>query len=58
MSDIMEFTTREQFREWLSDNCMSHDGVWLLLGKAGGPKTIKAGEASKKPSALAGSTDR
>ncbi len=45
MSDIMEFTTREQFREWLSDNCMSHDGVWLLLGKAGGPKTIKAGEA-------------
>ena len=24
---------------------MSNDGVWLLFGKAGGPKTIKAGEA-------------
>ena len=24
---------------------MSEEGVWLILGKAGGPKTIKAGEA-------------
>lgn len=45
MSDIMEFADRAAFRKWLSDNCLSEDGVWLLFGKAGGPKTIKAGEA-------------
>ena len=45
MSDIMEFPNREEFRKWLYDNCLSTDGVWLLFGKAGGPKTIKASEA-------------
>lgn len=45
MSDIMEFANREEFRKWLSDHCLSSPGVWLLFGKAGGPKTIKAGEA-------------
>ncbi|MFG6333482.1 MAG: YdeI/OmpD-associated family protein [Lachnospiraceae bacterium] len=45
MSDIMEFSDREEFRKWLSDNCLSSAGIWILFGKAGGPKTIKAGEA-------------
>lgn len=45
MSDILQFPTREAFREWLSNNCLSEDGVWLLFGKADGPKTLKAGEA-------------
>ncbi len=45
MSDIMEFADREAFRSWLCEHCLSNDGVWLLFGKAGGPKTIKAGEA-------------
>ena len=45
MSDIMKFSNREEFREWLSGNCLSEAGIWLLFGKAGGPKTIKAGEA-------------
>lgn len=45
MSDIMEFACREEFRRWLNDHCQSEEGVWLLFGKAGGPKTIKAGEA-------------
>lgn len=45
MSDTLQFLTREEFRNWLSDNCLSEDGVWLLFGKAGGPKTLKAGEA-------------
>ncbi|MDE6016315.1 MAG: YdeI/OmpD-associated family protein [Acetatifactor sp.] len=45
MSDIMEFANREEFRKWLYDHCLSNAGVWLLFGKAGGPKTIKAGEA-------------
>lgn len=41
----MEFTSREDFRKWLYDNCLSNDGVWLIFGKEGGPKTIKASEA-------------
>lgn len=45
MSEIMEFVKREDFRNWLSANCTSSEGVWLLFGKAGGPKTLKAGEA-------------
>ena len=45
MSEIMEFADREEFRKWLQDNCLSSVGVWLLFGKPGGPKTIKAGEA-------------
>lgn len=45
MSEIMEFSTREHFRKWLSDHCLSQAGVWLLFGKAGGPATIKASEA-------------
>lgn len=45
MSEVLEFANREEFRRWLYDNCQSKDGVWLLFGKAGGPKTIKAGEA-------------
>lgn len=45
MSDLMEFANREEFRAWLSQNCLTSEGIWLLFGKAGGPKTIKAGEA-------------
>lgn len=45
MSDLLVFSNREAFREWLSKNCLSSGGVWLLFGKAGGPKTLKAGEA-------------
>ena len=45
MSDWMEFANREDFRQWLSEHCQSNDGVWLLFGKAGGPKTLKASEA-------------
>lgn len=45
MSDIMKFADRDEFRKWLSEHCLSNDGVWLLFGKAGGPKTLKAVEA-------------
>ncbi len=45
MSDIMKFESREEFRTWLYEHCQSNAGIWLLFGKAGGPKTIKAGEA-------------
>lgn len=45
MSDTLQFADREAFRSWLSEHCLTSEGVWLLFGKAGGPKTIKAGEA-------------
>lgn len=45
MTEHLQFESREKFRSWLSENCRSSGGVWLLFGKAGGPKTIKAGEA-------------
>lgn len=45
MHEVMQFPNREGFRTWLSGHCLSSDGVWLLFGKAGGSKTLKAGEA-------------
>ena len=45
MSDILTFASREEFRRWLTEHCLSEAGVWLLFGKAGGPRTLKAGEA-------------
>lgn len=45
MKDIIEFANREEFRNWLFENCLSKDGVWLLFRKSGDPKTIKASEA-------------
>ncbi|MDE7230158.1 MAG: YdeI/OmpD-associated family protein [Oscillospiraceae bacterium] len=45
MDNIIQFADREEFRKWLSENCLSDNGVWLLFGKAGGPKTLKAAEA-------------
>ena len=45
MPEYLKFSSRSEFRNWLETNCMSSEGVWLLFGKTGGPKTIKAGEA-------------
>ena len=45
MCDMMQFANRAEFRSWLSENCQESPGVWLLFGKAGGPSTIRAGEA-------------
>ena len=33
MCDILQFTSREEFRKWLSRHCLEQDGVWLLFGK-------------------------
>ena len=40
-----QFTSREEFREWLKENCLSVQGIWLVFGKKGGPKTLSANEA-------------
>ena len=45
MSDHLLFSSRDKFRNWLQDHCLSSGGVWLLFGKSGGPKTITANEA-------------
>lgn len=45
MSEYLQFALRDEFRNWLKDNSQSSSGVWLLFGKTGGPKTIKASEA-------------
>lgn len=45
MTGYLQFANRDEFRDWLQNNYMASDGVWLLFGKAGGPKTIKASEA-------------
>ncbi len=45
MNDTLTFPNRTEFRKWLTENCLSPDGVWLLFGKHGDPKTVKADEA-------------
>lgn len=45
MSEPITFSCRDEWRAWLREYGLSSSGVWLLFGKAGGPKTIKAGEA-------------
>lgn len=44
MNDLL-FSDRDEFRKWLTANCLSADGIWLLFGKHSNPKTIKADEA-------------
>jgi uncharacterized protein YdeI (YjbR/CyaY-like superfamily) len=45
MAKQMQFTSSEDFRAWLVENCLSDDGIWLVFGKEGGPKTLTANEA-------------
>lgn len=44
-NEVLLFPDRKEFRKWLHDHGQSSPGVWLLFGKAGGPKTVRAGEA-------------
>lgn len=47
----LQFSSRDEFRNWLKDNCASSGGVWLLFGKPaqkgkkGGPETVREDEA-------------
>ena len=45
MSEDLRFADRGEFRKWLQGNASSDDGVWLIFGKAEGPKTLKASDA-------------
>lgn len=41
----MLFKNRSEFREWLAQNALSDEGIWLIFGKKDGPETLKASEA-------------
>jgi uncharacterized protein YdeI (YjbR/CyaY-like superfamily) len=41
---VLTFASREDFRHFLA-TYEGTDGIWVLFGKAGGPKTLKADEA-------------
>ena len=45
MENLLEFSGRTDFREWLQKNVMSSEGIWLLFGKKGGPTTLTVAEA-------------
>lgn len=45
MNELLEFPDRIAFRAWLEKNGETSDGVWLLFGKRGGPKTLSAHDA-------------
>jgi uncharacterized protein YdeI (YjbR/CyaY-like superfamily) len=45
LNDIYTFPDRNSFRKWLTENCEISGGVWLLLGKKGGPATLSASDA-------------
>lgn len=40
MPEQLLFETRRDFRDWLSENCQTGGGIWLIFGKKGGPKTL------------------
>lgn len=45
MEEELTFSTREEFRAWLRAHGEAGGGVWLVFGKPGGRKTLKASEA-------------
>jgi len=45
MDEQLLFSDREEFRQWLSTNHDTSQGIWLILGKSGKLKTVKADEA-------------
>lgn len=45
MSEYLSFKTRNEFREWLTGNCLQSKGVWLLFDKADKQVSFKANEA-------------
>ncbi len=45
MDNILTFTDRQAFRDWLGQYGTESDGVWLLFDKSRKPVTLSAGEA-------------
>lgn len=45
MKNEFMFNSRDEFRNWLIENHATSDGIWIVFGKGGNLKTIKAEEA-------------
>jgi len=45
VSEVLEFKNRSEFREWLKENCLSNNGVWILFSKSKEITTITAQDA-------------
>ncbi|MDD4796985.1 MAG: YdeI/OmpD-associated family protein [Eubacteriales bacterium] len=45
MDELLTFADGAAFRQWLTQNCLSSGGVWLLFGKSGVPATVSAAQA-------------
>ena len=45
MKEPIRFKTQQEWRSWLSENCESSEGVWLLFGKTKAVETLTAAEA-------------
>jgi uncharacterized protein YdeI (YjbR/CyaY-like superfamily) len=45
MDEQILFSDREEFRKWLLENHNASKGIWLVFGKAGKLKTLRADEA-------------
>lgn len=45
MAEQLLFEKRDDFREWLDQAGPTSEGVWLIFGKKGGPKTLSAHQA-------------
>ena len=58
MSEILQFSNRAEFRNWLMENHDSDQGVWLVLGKKAGQKQLKLERPWKRRFVLGGSTDK
>lgn len=43
--DRILFNNRLEFREWLTINALSDEGIWLIFGKKGDPEALTANEA-------------
>lgn len=43
--EVLVFSDRQAFRDWLEANGPDSGGVWLLFGKKGGPATLSANDA-------------
>ncbi|WP_041139148.1 YdeI/OmpD-associated family protein [Beduini massiliensis] len=45
MNKPLYFKTQDEFREWLTEHCLTSEGVWLLFEKGKNTQTLKASEA-------------
>jgi uncharacterized protein YdeI (YjbR/CyaY-like superfamily) len=45
MGEILTFTDRQAFRDWLGKYGTKSPGIWLLFSKKGQPVTLSAGDA-------------